>query len=345
VIIEDCNCTAPATSAGVFSDVLTIADNDGPSLSLQVNPLSLAEGQTDAGVLTVTRNTPTDVDLIVTLSSADETEIVLPATVTIPIGSSSINVPINTIQDDIMDGNQQVTLQANATNFSPGIAYAIVTDVNKPDLGIINVNLPDASVPALQNFQYNYSISNNGLANAPIGANIKVYLSVDLIIDEDDLLISDYCIPQAIMKDDALEIMEFATAPEEAGNYFMILIVNSAQTMTEIQYFNNTSTPVPILIEPDYYGTATVDEDLFLQGEEIIINGTSIDEDGAIVPNVALEVYIINDMFRRELDVTTDENGAFNMALPTLENYDITPVKDDDNTFPRLLRKFPNSSP
>ena len=320
VIIESCNCLASPSSLGVFSEVLTIADNDGASLSLQVNPLSLPEGEANAGVLTVIRNTPADVALTVSLSSSDESEITLPATVTLPIGAVSIEVPIMTIQDNIPDGNQQVNLTANAENFSPGIAFAIVTDINKPDLEIADLQLPESSVPSSDNFQFRLFLANTGLANAPIGTNIRAYLSLDPLISDEDILITDFCIPQAVPQNDTLEIIDFALAPDQPGNYYFITIVNAEQTITEIQYFNNTSIAVPILIEPDYDGTAVVDELIFLQGENVPIYGNSVDNEGNVISNVPLEVYVTDGMFRRELMVTTDDNGEYTTLFEPLPN-------------------------
>jgi len=320
VLIDACNCTASAMSAGVFTDQLTIADNDGPSLSLLFNPLSIAEGLANGGTLTVTRNTPTTQSLDVTLINSDATELSIPSTVTIPAGSASVDVSLTGLQDNIPDGNQQVTIQANADGFSPGIAWAIVTDINKPDLQVADLSLPDDSVPAAQNFQFTLSLSNPGLANAPLGTNIKLYLSEDLTISPDDIVVSDFFIPVPVIKDDLLEITDVALAPEEAGNYFLIAIVNAEQQITEIQYFNNTSEPVAILIEPDYGGTAVVDELIFLQGEEVPIYGTSVDDNGNIVPNVELEVYVTDGTYRREILVTTDENGVYSTIFQPLPN-------------------------
>jgi len=122
VLLAACNCSAPSTSAGTFSDLLFVADNDGPSLSLLVNPLSLAEGVQNAGTLTIQRNTSTDNDLVVTLTSSDLTEIILPATATIPAGSASLDVPLSTETDNENDGNQQVTFyKRTRPHFHPAL--------------------------------------------------------------------------------------------------------------------------------------------------------------------------------------------------------------------------------
>ena len=158
------------------------------------------------------------------------------------------------------------------------------------------------------------------MANAPLGANFKGYLSLDPIIDETDILITDWCTPLPVLQGDTLEIIEFALAPEEPGNYLLIFIVNDEQIITEIQYFNNTSNPVPILIEPDYNGIAIVDETMFLQGENVPIHGSSLDMDGAKIPNVELEVYVSDGVFRREIMVTTDGQGDFTTEFEPLPN-------------------------
>ena len=53
VLMATCNCAPPEASAGVQTESLVIIDNDGPSLSLLASPLSLPEGVSDAGTLTI----------------------------------------------------------------------------------------------------------------------------------------------------------------------------------------------------------------------------------------------------------------------------------------------------
>ncbi len=198
VLFSGCNCTAPATSAGVFSDTLTIADNDGATLSLYVNPLSLAEGTANAGTLTIERNTPTNDPLEITLSSSDETELILPPSVTIPAGQSSVEIPISTESDALPDGNQQVTIQASASGFSPGIIWVIVTDINKPDLEVTDVVLMETVIPALESFQFRAYVANSGFSNAASGVVLSAYLSENLILDDNDIDLGEYIINQPI---------------------------------------------------------------------------------------------------------------------------------------------------
>ncbi len=321
VLIASCNCTASSTSAGVFSDTLTVLDNDGPTLTAFVNPLSLAEGSTNAGTLRIERNTPTDVPLTVNLTSSDETELVLPATVIIPIGASSVNVDIETVADGIVDGNQQVTIQAEATDFSPGIVFVIVTDNNKPDFEIVNVTLDDTNLAAQEPFNFRVFLTNSGLASAPSGAVIRGYISDDPILNNSDFQIGQYTTNTSIAIGDTLEIWDVGITPYEAGAYYLIFEVNPESTITEIQYQNNTSEPLTVTLEPDYFGTAIVDEAVFLQGDDIVIYGESVDEFDTPVPNVELELYVITgDNIRREFSVTTDGSGAYSTVFEPLPN-------------------------
>ncbi len=311
VIISNCACPAETGSLGIDTKAITIADNDGPTISLFVNPLSLQEGVGNAGTLTVQRNTSTTADLEVTLSVSDATELSLPTTVTIPAGALSVEVPITTLEDFITDGNQQASIQANATGFSPGIVWAIVTDVNKPDLKIAQVRVPEVNVPSLDLFQFRVFIKNDGFATAPNGITLKGYLSENNIIDANDFLIGEYQTDVAIPVGDTVEIVNLGKTPYQPKGYKLLFEVNPEQEVTELLYLNNTSTPLTMGILPDYLGTAEVEDSIFVQNEKISITGISHKPDGTIVPNADLEVYIITNQIRRTIQVTTDEMGQY----------------------------------
>ena len=320
VLIGACNCTASATSAGVFSDILTVADDDGPTLTLTVNPFSLLEGVANAGTLTITRNTATDNDLTVTLSSSDISELILPASITIPAGSASIDVPLVGEVDGEVDGNQQVTIQAEAAGFNTGIVLVIVTDNNKPDFEFTEVVLPNTVIPALESFPFRAYITNTGFATAPTGAVLEGYLSEDVILDENDILVGTYTIDEPLLVGDTLEVWDVAVSPYEAGPYYLIFEINPESILTEIQYINNISSAIALEIEPDYLGTAIVDELTFLQGESVTIYGSSTNGDGTPFPNAELEIYVVTGSIRQEFLVTTDESGNYSFVFEPLAN-------------------------
>ncbi len=318
VFISACNCTASATGAGSFTKTLTIADNDGPTLTLTANPLSIAEGTTGAGNLTITRNTPTTNALVVNLSSDDLTEINPPPTVTIPANQASINIVLSTEADALVDGNQEVTLEATAPGFSPGIVWVNVTDINKPDLEIAAVTLPNNQITALDQFEFRVYITNKGIANAPSSVFVRAFLSEDMILDAQDYFVGEYLTQAPIAIGDTLELWDLGVAPNFSGTYQLFLQVNPLQLTTEAIYVNNTSAPIPIEIMPNYFGSAMVDDSVFLQDSPITIYGSSFKDGGMVLPNTSLDVYIIVDEIRRQISVTTDTFGNYTTMFDPL---------------------------
>ena len=162
VQMAGCGCSAPPSTVANVNADLTVVDNDGPSLTVTVNPATLAEGLANAGTLRVQRNTSTANALNVDLSSYDLSEITLPATAVIPIGALYVDVPINTVNDGTPDGSQQVYVQAAANGFAPGIAWCIVTDVNQPDLVVTALSASASPWPALTPITWQATIGNTG---------------------------------------------------------------------------------------------------------------------------------------------------------------------------------------
>ena len=83
-------------------------------------------------------NTNIDSDVVVTLTSNDDSELTVPATVTIPAGSSSVDFPIDAVNDNNFDGPQDVLIGISATGYVSDQAAVVVndhepTEVTSPD--------------------------------------------------------------------------------------------------------------------------------------------------------------------------------------------------------------------
>ena len=121
--------TIAASAAGFAgdSDTLAVTDNETPQLTLSIAAASISEngGGTAASV---TRNTDTDNDLVVSLNSNDSGEATVPSTVTIAAGETSASFAVNTVDDTIADGPQQVTIAASAAGFAGGSDSVTVTN-------------------------------------------------------------------------------------------------------------------------------------------------------------------------------------------------------------------------
>jgi DNA-binding beta-propeller fold protein YncE len=124
-------------SSGSLSatQALTLTDKSVPTLTLQLAASNIAENATSTIIGILTRNTPTFGALSVTLSSSDTTEARVPASVTIPAGSTSTTFDINSVDDLLADGTRAVMISAGATGFAaPGTATLNVTDNETPQL-------------------------------------------------------------------------------------------------------------------------------------------------------------------------------------------------------------------
>jgi hypothetical protein len=123
--------TITATTAGLppAVETVTVTDNDVPHLTLTVTPGTFSEGAgTSAAIGTITRNTLPNTALTVTLGSSDATEATVPATITIPAGSTSVNFRVAAVEDSVTDGTQAVVVTATAVGFDAVNAHLTVTD-------------------------------------------------------------------------------------------------------------------------------------------------------------------------------------------------------------------------
>ncbi len=100
-----------------------------------------AQVREDAAALgfTVSRNGDRTGALDVTLSSGDTSELMVPASVTIPAGQVSTRFTGTPQNDGVQDGDQTMVVSAGAAGFSAGTAAATVQDVNNP---VLTLTLP-----------------------------------------------------------------------------------------------------------------------------------------------------------------------------------------------------------
>lgn len=318
VYVNSCGCNAPSTSAGTVSSELTVTDNDGPTLTLTASQLTLNEGLSGTDYIRVTRNTPSTTALSVTLTSSDTNEAKVPTTVVIPVGKDFVDVPVTTKNDGVTDGNKQVYFNVTATGYSAGSVWVIITDRNLPDLQIASV-LAGPSVQAMGILNYQIGVKNSGFATAPNGVILKGYLSKDNTIDETDTLIATEVLT-AVPYGQTIQVVNAIKAPNIAGDYQLLFVVNPTSVLTELLYTNNRSTPVALKLLPDYTVTAEVSSDYFTKGSNITIKGAAQKSTGAIAANSKVEVYILTNGLRRTVSATTDATGKYTATFAPIAN-------------------------
>ena len=318
--LSSCGCNAPPSTAGYVTDQLVVVDNDGPALTVTPTPLTLAEGQSPAGQLRIQRNTATNEALTVSLSSSDINEATVPVSATIPIGSAYVDAPITTVNDGTTDGSTIVYFSANASGFSPGSAWAMVTDVNKPDLRIVDTDIPTTTVPVLGGFGYSAHIANTGFATAPSGVLLRGYLSTNTTIDGQDVVLIEAYINSAIPAGDTVEVQGVVVMPDLPGTRQLLFEVNPEASITELLHTNNTAPAITLTINPSYSATASVASPVHFRNTPIPITGSASRLDGSPGTNSQVEVYIITNGLRREVMATTDAAGEFTASFVPLSN-------------------------
>ncbi|NND98211.1 MAG: DUF4465 domain-containing protein, partial [Pirellulaceae bacterium] len=102
------------------------------------------QSSSDLPMITVARNT-TDVtaSLDVLLTSSDTSEVMLPSAATIPAGASSVQIPLSVRQDELVDGDQDVTLTVEADSH---IGSSVVLTVADQDLPTLKLTVLDHDV-------------------------------------------------------------------------------------------------------------------------------------------------------------------------------------------------------
>ena len=320
IYVNSCGCSAPPNAAGSVTASIKISDNDGPALTLTASTLTVIEGQTEAGLLRITRNTSTAQPLIVNLSSSNTGEATLPSTATIPAGQAFVEVPITTINDNVTDGNKQVYFEATAAGFATGSVWVVVTDLNKPDFQITSVVVPVNALQSMTVFDYKVSVKNSGFSTAAAGVLVRGYLSADNVLDDGDSLLTEDVTKEVIKQGETIQIVNAATVPNVPGAYKLIFKVNPLSTVTELLLTNNTSQPVAFTINPDYTVTSDITKPWFVKGSKIAITGEAKKSNGTPGANVPVEVYVLTNGVRREIKATTNANGAYTTEFAPLAN-------------------------
>jgi hypothetical protein len=116
-------------------------------------PESASEGDSilnNQGIVSIPE--PADSDLLVSLLSADTTEVFVPKTVTIQAGQSYINFNLLIKDDEEVDGNQTVIVTASADNWISCTDTIVIFDNDT----LNHIKVVDNSIPYLYYLEQNY---------------------------------------------------------------------------------------------------------------------------------------------------------------------------------------------
>jgi subtilisin-like proprotein convertase family protein len=117
-----------------------------PALAVSINPTSFAENAgSSAATGTVTVSQAPTSNLTVTLSSLDQTELTVPATVTILANQTTATFAVAAVDDALSDGTQSVVINASASGYTQGSATVSVTD---NEVSLVGVTPGAANTPS-----------------------------------------------------------------------------------------------------------------------------------------------------------------------------------------------------
>lgn len=150
--LDDTSWTGPTTvvltlTAGSYTvgtpgtATVTIADNDGPTITIAATRAIVAESDTGKGQFTVTRSAHIDAALTVAYTISGTATpgsdyVGLPLTMTIPAGYSSGTILVTPLEDFVSDGDKTVVVTLNSSVWykvgSPGSATVTILDSDLP---------------------------------------------------------------------------------------------------------------------------------------------------------------------------------------------------------------------
>ena len=313
IYLSSCGCGAPVESDASASAMLTITDNDGPALSLEANPFVVPENITNAGKLTLTRNTMGGPEISVMIIHDGQDVLDIPSSAIFPEGVSSIEVPFHSLDDGTDAGDRIVTIRITAEGYSQGSCWIQVKDQNLPDFLARGISLSQPSILINSPVNISLYVVNNGFSLGPQGAEVSIYRSKDNRLDRNDLLIATVFTQRALQIRDSVLVSFTYTPDDQVGDFFIIAEVNAKATLKELTGINNTSDAVPLQIRPDYTATATVSGDVFNGTAPIVITGFTQTVTKSPVPNKPVDVYIVVNGVRRTYSATSDQNGQFSL--------------------------------
>ncbi|HEY9175972.1 MAG TPA: CARDB domain-containing protein, partial [Verrucomicrobiae bacterium] len=306
---------------------------------------------------TVTRNTPTTNDLVVTLTSSDPTEAAVPASVTIPAGSNTATFTVAAVNDGTPDGTQPATLTASASGFNSGVAVLQVTDINLPDLQLTEVS-GAASGFTKAMASLSFRVANFGLAPLTNAIVQRVWLSNDAL-PGGDTLVGEFTFNQGNESiAPGLSFQQSVTTflPLQPGDYWVIVTADAANAAVEVDEANNTRvSSAPIRVVADYSATVQTAVTTATAGTVVPMTGLVTMANGQSPEGKLVNIHITKGGFRRVIGALAQADGSFTVNFRPLPNeagiYTIgaahpgettAPVQD---TFTLLGAKFDPASP
>ena len=304
IYVKSCSCSASGESVGSVQTRLTVLDNDGAALSISSQAATVKEG--DETVLTVTRNTLTDVSkpLTVTLSSNYDAELEYGHSITIPAGQTSTQVALKSKKNDVSGDSKTIVFTVSAEGYASGTCMLLVTDQTLPDARATDLTTDVSEAPVKSKFTASVTIVNEGAYPLPANTPVMFYQqgkSEALGTTETE---------RAVAVGESIVVSRVITLPDQVGDYTFYAVVNASRTVTELVYTNNTSNEAKVQTTSPFTATVKTDKQVYRQNAAVIVSG---EMHGENTGNATIDVYMINDGAREVKQTETDADGKFTL--------------------------------
>jgi len=302
---------SPIAGASAASSIY-IRENDGPTLGVNISAALIEEG--GSTIATVTRNTPPTNSLTIALSTAPAGQATLLASVVLAPGATSTNVTITGVVDAASDGAVEVTVTATTAGYNPGSALLTVTDIDVPDLAVIEVSGPtnaltDGLITAI------WSVTNSGLATATAPWVDELYLATDAQ-GANAFIVARVTNSLPVVVGDSYDVARSFLLPSDPGTYWLLVRTDAGRAVSEGSERNNALLSAAIEVQPSYRATVSTTIDSALSGTPIPLSGrTFFTAGGAPAPFRTATVRINVNRVRRLLNVVSDAQGNFNATF------------------------------
>ncbi len=214
-----------------------------PPLKISIDPQSLPEGVENGTAIAVRRVGDLDLPLELTVSVDDPTKLTVPATVVIPAGEGSVTFYGSTLLDYVKDGDKVVTITVSAEGFEDVSATITVLDVPPAKLEIETVVVTPESVYPGGTVEVAWAVRNQG--DLPTRTNwiSRIYLSIDGILDENDILLKTFEHDAVLEPGEILDLVKSVAIPKITQRTYRILV----ETVYEDESFVLASEPITVL--------------------------------------------------------------------------------------------------
>lgn len=301
-------------------DLLTVTDDDGPTLTLAILADLVPEGRSPATTATVTRNTPTTDALVVNLTSDKLTEATVPPSVVIPAGTNSATFNIASVLDGVTDGNQTVTITAAAAGFTSGSDTLVVSDADLPDIVVTDLTIATNGYTA-QNFVVSYTLGNAGLRGVNTNITQRIYISNDPLVGSDTLGAQlSYNGPLNV--GDSIVQQATVLMPAAPGTYWIIVEADALNVVNEALENNNTRiSAIPVVVGPAYSATVSTAVTVAKANDTIPMAGQAVSAaNGLPATFVPVTIHVEVRGTRRTFTALTDGSGNFTFDFHPLPN-------------------------